>query len=281
VNPAYVLCDPALLTAPIDSEPGARVEFWSRVIDWNRDSRLRLGPMTHEIVTGEFADRNWQTFEPPGCPVALARPARRAIFALLASVLVPVTQDVTTARAPSLHPQHDGGELVEEAIGLDAATLWHHGIVAIATDLENWSPPSASVSFDPEPPDALPLINTPNQKVESEADDEIKRALGGRRVTVVGGRQRAEVLTSVAQRFGLSWDRLRWIETDRKKSPRLNMLSGIRHESDIVVCVTGFMAHAHLESVEMLCSKDGVTLRCVEKRSEIMSVIEGLPHGPS
>jgi hypothetical protein len=275
-----VLCDPALLTAPLDSEPGTGAEFWSRVVDWNRDRRLRLGPMTHEIVAGEFADRSWQTFEPPGCPTALARPARRAIFALLSSVLIPANGGITTARAPSLHPRHIGGELVDEAIGLDAATLWKDGVVAVATDLESWSPPSTSISFDPEPPAALPLIDTPNQKIESEVDDEIKHALGGRKITIVGGRERSQVLTSIAQRFELSRSRLRWIETDRKKSPRLDMLSGIRRDSDIVVCVTSFMAHAHLEAVEVLCGKDGVTLRCVEKRSEIMSVIEGLSYGP-
>lgn len=161
-------------------------------------------------------------------------------------------------------------------LGLAHSPAW-----GVATDLESWSPPSGSVSFDPEPPAALPLIDTPNQKIESEVDYEIKRALDGRRITIVGGRERSQILTSIAQRFGLSWDCLRWIETDRKKSPRLDTLSGIRRDSDIVVCVTGFMAHAHLEAVEALCGKDAVVLRRVEKQSKIMGVIEALPSGTS
>src|ERR1700685_2792480 len=105
-----VLCDPALLLPPGDAqEPD--VEFWSRLIAWDGDRRVGLGPMAYELVTGPYTHLDWQSFQPPLCPPPLAAAARRPVYGLLTRLLRP-SDDADVHAPPSLPPRHLADDLV-------------------------------------------------------------------------------------------------------------------------------------------------------------------------
>jgi hypothetical protein len=274
-----VLCDPALLLPPGDAqEPD--VEFWSRLIAWNGDRRVGLGPMTYELVTGTYTDLDWQSFQPPLCPTALASAARRAVYGLLARLLRP-SDDVDVPAAPSLRPRHLADDLVAEAIGLDAALLHDTPVRAIASSVAHWAEVSDAVAFDPPPPELLPILVEPGQRLAAEVDDEVATALLGHRVTIVGGRESQIVMGDLLGRFGVPADQIRWVEAGGSKRLKLELLNAVRPDRDVVFCVTGYISHADSEKVQTLCARRGVVAHCVEKRLEIITaLIEAFSDAP-
>jgi hypothetical protein len=272
MSSTQVLCDPALLLPPSDELGEPAVEFWSRLIAWNSDRRVGLGPMTYEVVSGTYTDLDWQSFQPPMCPEALASAARRAVYGLLARLLRPSADAAVTA-TPSLRPRHIAGGLVEEAIALDAAMLHDAPLRAIASSHAHWAEASDTVAFNPPPPDRLPILFEPGERLAAEVDDDVSAALRGRRVTIIGGRESPLVLGDLSGRFGVSANETRWIEADGNKRMQLELLNAVRPDRDIVFCVTGYISHADSQKVIGLTQRRGVVTRCVEKRREIVGAL--------
>ncbi len=269
-----VLCDPALLIPPDNEESESAVEFWSRLIAWNNDRRVGLGPMAYELVTGAYTDLNWRSFQPPMCPEALTSAARRAVYGLLARLLRPSTDRVVTV-TPALHPRHAADDLVAEAIALDAALLYDTPIRAIASSVSHWIEAADAVTFDPPPPERLPILVEPHQRLAAEIDDDIATALFGHRVTIVGGRASPLILSELSERFRLPTNQTRWVEVDGNKRLNLELLNAVRPDHDIVFCVTGYVSHADSEKVMALTRRRGVVTRCIEKRREIVNALIG------
>lgn len=264
-----MLCDPSLLLPPDNEGYEPAVEFWSRLIAWNSDRRVGLGPMTYELVTGTYTDLNWQSFQPPMCPDALASAARRAVYGLLTRLLRPSSGAAVTV-VPSLRPRHAAAGLVEEAIALDAALLHDTPLRAIASSASRWTETSDTVVFDPPPPERLPILVEPHQRLAVEIDDDVATALRGRRVTIVGGRESQLVTGDLSGRFGIPASQTRWVEVDGKKRLQLELLNAVRPDRDLVFCVTGYISHADSEKVIALTRRRGVATLCVEKRREIV-----------
>jgi hypothetical protein len=265
----HILCDPSLLIPPDGDEPDISAAFWVRLIDWSRDRRLRLGPMTYDLVSAQYSERNWQAFDPPACPSELGRPGRRAIYQLLSRVLM--VDEPAAVVLPTLSPSHQD-TLVEEAIGNDCAVLNRASLVGIASEEASWSPADKVVSFDPPPPETLPLLTVPDQEVATEVDHRVADFFAGRRLTIVGGRISPQVVAVLDQRFGIS--DARWIEADGQKRLQLETLEGVRADRDIVVCVTGYIAHADSGKVQMTCRSRSVEAYLVERRREVVALIE-------
>lgn len=151
MNTFFLLCDPALLLPPETDDADRGLHFWLRLITWSADHRVRVGPISLDLVHASFADLGWPHYQPPGCPAALAQAARRSLNGLLARVQVPPEAQPDVAVVPALTPSHRSGELVEEAIGYDAASLCTNDLLGLATDRDHWTPSGDTVVFNPPP----------------------------------------------------------------------------------------------------------------------------------
>jgi len=272
-----LLCDPAILLPPDTSDPDRGVAFWQRLITWSADHRVRLGPTTLDLVHATFADLGWPNYDPPGCPTALKRVARRSLNGLLARVQLPTDSHPTIAVVPTLMPNHRSGDLVEEAIGHDAATLWMMGVLGIATDRSHWAPPADAVAFDPPPPDMLDLIDTPLAHLDEEIDSAVAGFLRGRRLTIVGGCPRPELSESLCARFELDAAQVHWIGSERGQRLNLDSLDGLQADRDVVVCVTGHIGHAGSRGVKARCRRREIELLCVHDQNQIADELRRLP----
>lgn len=268
----FLLCDPALV-AQTEASNAQGGEFWERVIAWNTDKRVYFGPVTQSLVYGIFGDLGWPNYEPPGCPVPLRRDARRSLNSLLARVKQPTTAH--DGRTPAVNPPHSGGEMVEEAIGEDAASLVGDGLIGLASYGYNWRTvvfPS-EVTFDPPPPESLPLVLNPNDGLEAERDENTAEYLRERRITLVGGWGADRVEQALEQRFGLKASQIRWIHGDKTKRPKLDPLDAVRWDRDMVVVVKNYLGHSDSEGVAQRCKKSDVEMHVVEDQNQVIGYL--------
>jgi hypothetical protein len=204
--------------------------------------------------------------------------ARRSLNGLLARVQLPADTQPAIAVVPTLTPSHRSGDLVEKAIGHDAATLSMTGVLGIATDRGHWTPPADIVKFDPPPPDMLTLIDNPLEQLDQEVDGAVARFLSGRRLTIVGGWSRPELIESLCARFELEAAQVRWIASERGQRLNLDSLSALQAERDVVVCITGGIGHAGSEGVKTRCRSHEIELRCVYHENQIFEALRR-PYG--
>lgn len=265
----FLLCDPAILLPPDDEDPDRGLAFWERLIRWSADRRVRLGPESLDLVHATFSDLGWPDLEPPGCPKALKHSARQALNGLLGRVRSPSGSRPPISVVPRTVPRHLAGELVEEAIGHDSATLCSDGLLGIATDRVLWEPQGDSVRFDPPPPSTLPLIHEPSAELDEEMDAAVGRFLRDRRLTIVGGWQQPAVVDALCHRFKLETRQVHWIPSERGHRLNLDALDGLQKDSDIVVCITGHIGHPGSEGVKARCRKREVPLRGVQDQGRI------------
>jgi hypothetical protein len=269
----FLLCDPALLLPPDTDDQGRGVVFWQRLITWSADHRVRLGPTTLDLVLAEFGDLGWPSFEPPACPVALKRTARKSLNNLLARVQLARDDAEPIAAIPLLTPRHRRGKLIEEAIGHDAATLYMPALLGLATDLDYWEPVADTLGFDPPPPDLLPLVTDATQVLDRERDHAVAAFLHGRRIIIVGDKPQGDLVASISRQYELDVDQIRWIASEPGKRINLDSLSSLEPDTAVVVCIKGFIGHPKSESVEAKCRARGIIARSVWDRRELADAL--------
>jgi hypothetical protein len=268
----FLLCDPALVLPP-DQAEGVNVDFWRRLIEWSADGRVRLGANSFDLVVAVLDDLGWPIFDPPGCPKALRREAGRSINVLLTRVRASSRDDLAVIPTPSLSPKHVGGDLIEEAIARDAVELWIQGLTGIATSFDHWLPPGRELVITPPPPPALELLGSPEERTVIEMNASVRNYFATRRLTVIGGWNASSVRSELDDRFSLSSARLRWLEGEKGKTMKLDLLDTLAPDHDVVVCVAGHIGHPESGLVKTRCKTLGVELRLVEAQSEIVEVL--------
>lgn len=276
MRPFFLLCDPALLLPPETDDEERGLYFWQRLITWSADHRVRVGPMTLDLVHASFADMGWPRYEPPACPTALARTARRSLNTLLARTQIPSDAHPSVSVVPALTPSHRSGELVEEAVSSDAAGLCSDDLLGLATDRDHWVPPGDFVVFNPPPPEALTLISEPSQLSDQEIDRAVAVSLRERRITIVGGWPKPELIDSLCVRFELEATQVRWLSSEHGKRLNLDPLATLQASMDVVVCITGHIGHPGRDGVRSRCRKWGIEPRCIEDRNQIAESLRQL-----
>ena len=249
------------------------IEFWERLIKWSADRRVRLGVNSFDLLTTILDDLNWPLFDPPACPEALKRDAGRSLNRLLTRVRNVSTED-PDAPTPVLAPNHTDGDLVEEAIGRDAAALYDNGLIGLATSHGHWVTASRTVTFSPPPPEQLEFVCIPGALTVAQRDGLVKGYFAQRRLTIIGGRSAPGLKAALGSRFGIADARLRWVESEKGKTMSLDFLDSLRTERDIVFCVAGHIGHPETYSVKDRCNTLGVQLCLVEDQNEIIKRLE-------
>lgn len=262
-----LLCDPALLGPPPD-DPVEAVDFWTRLVEWSADRRLRLGPATYAIVLDLLGDCGWPTPGSIPYPPGLSREAGRALSTILQQVLSR-DDESEVASIPTMTPSYRRDPAAAEAIAKDAVELHREDLIGLATHPGHWASDATEVTFDPPPPDHLPFLGTPGQRLALERDLGVATYLAERRITILGGEPSPYVLKKISKRFKVPEREIRWVGCDSGERINLDCLNGIRAQVDVVYCVTGHISHSGSSKARKQCVKRGCQLREVEHGSDI------------
>lgn len=173
------------------------------------------------------------------------------------------------AEAPALSPRYQAGEEGEVAIGSDAASLHRKRdhLLALATHPDHWCEPGDTVSFEPPPPESLPLLFKPGSGLAGEVDLSVRRYLKKRRLTLVGGIRSEAALNELRERFAPA--EIRWLDAEPGSRLNLDPLTGLNAGSDVVYCLTGHIGHETSIKAKQCCRSRGLELRKVAKASEV------------
>jgi hypothetical protein len=261
-----VLCDPGLLVPPARDDVATGVVFWPRLVEWSADRRVRLGPATQQCLVTALGDIGWPDFAPPGCPTGLRGNASRALHALISRV---ASLEVTDKELPTLDPLYSGPIDAASSIGSDASALDGGGLVGLATDTAHWSSPADAVKFDPPPPDLLPFVLQPGQRLTQERDKAVATLCSERKITIVGGLFSEHVMKTLRHRFSIDGKQVKWLVAERNQDVNLDALSGVRREADIVFCITEPIGHDTWQAARRQCRRRGVELHEVRRVNEI------------
>lgn len=273
-----LLCDPALLGPPPDDLAEA-VDFWTRVVEWSADRRLRLGPATYAVVLDLVGNGEWPTPGSIPYPPGLGQLASRALSTILQQVLS--DGDASEPESvPAMTPSYRLDPVAANAIARDAVGLHREGVIGVATHSSYWDADAAVVTFDPPPPDHLPLISRPRQRLATERDLDVATYLAKRRITILGGEPSPHVLKKISNRFKISQREIRWVGCDSGERINLDCLDGIQAQVDVVYCVTGHISHAGSNKARKQCVKRGCQLREVEHGSDIPDDLARRHGGP-
>jgi hypothetical protein len=163
--------------------------------------------------------------------------------------------------------------VIGTAIRADVAEQHDLGLTGAATSHEHWSQPADTAKLLPGPPPKLALIVEPRVVSDAERDLRVARRMTSVRLTIVGGLAKETVYKQLKKNYGVEACDVRWIQTEKSREPPLDQLKGMQPESDIVLCVTGWIGHAESRKVVDLSRRCGVKCVCVEKRSEIVDTL--------
>lgn len=260
----FLLCDPALLMPPPPDEEGA-ADFWSRLVEWSSDRRLRLGPAGHQMIVSLLGEFGWPQYDSARYPPGLARLAYRALATLLSQVATATPK--VGGPSPALVPKYQAHEMGEAAIGTDAAALHETGLLGLASAEEHWVEPSESVFFEPPPPVSLQLLFEPGGALGGESDAAVRRFLRQRRLTIVGGIADDRILSELQDRFCPK--ELRWFGAEPGSRLNLDGLLGLQARADVVYCITGHIGHDGSIKAKQCCKKRGVEMRKVANANDI------------
>lgn len=269
----FLLLDPGLVVPPEAENAVAEYQaFWVRVVGWAADRRVRLGALGRDVAL-ERLGISWPNGEPPHCPTALAREAMQALNTLLTRVAPLPPDEASEGVADHFVPAYVRDSGLGTALAFDVAEQHECGLLGAATTAAHWSEPATVVAVKPGPPDAINLALDPHVVLPGEEDRLIQRALGNRRITLVGGRPVARISEDLESSFLVS---VRWIEVETGREPNLEPLRGIRPEADVVFCITGHIGHAASEKALRIAKRRGVLAVCVEKASEVADQIRAI-----
>lgn len=262
-----VLCDPGLLVPPAKDDVVSGISFWPRLVEWAADRRVRLGPASQQYLTTMFAEMGWPDFEPPACPSSLKRNATQALNTLLSQVVSPSC--TLTKDAPTLDPPYSGPVEAGSSVGRDAAALHDNGLVGLATNTAHWHRTSDTVRFNPPPPELLPFILEPRQRLAEERDIAVSLALSGRQIKIIGGLFSQNLIQTLEARFLVEAEQVEWRVADKNQNVNLDLLTGLQSSVDVVFCVTGHIGHDTWEATRRQCRRRGVKLHEVRRVNEI------------
>src|SRR5947209_1968815 len=143
----FILIDPALLLPPDSEDKLIWGRFWLRLMGWEEDRRLRLGPATHR---GALHLIKLASEEVANFPPHTVRERRSSLLRLMGRVasLGPEHKPLV------LVPQYRGSSVAHERLLSDVAatrTGVEPGLCAIATEPTPWEAGCQRVSCNPPP----------------------------------------------------------------------------------------------------------------------------------
>jgi hypothetical protein len=248
----------------------ADTAFWERFIEWERDSRMKVGGATF-LALSELYSNDICRLPDNYIPRGFTKSVHRAVLSLLArsgggtgaaGALSNLTPDYVgeTAHADLLMADLQADDFAAEVVLGTKHGSWPHDTTAVL-----WSAP---------PPDRLALIFEPNTPSSEELALARGAAVSGVVVFIVGGQVDDRVIESVHNALAHAADVI-WEPCERHKPPRnLNsQIRGLGGRLAVVVCVTGRVGHSTSGKVKDRCAANGVLLIEVESVAEISQAL--------
>jgi hypothetical protein len=268
---AFLLGDPGLALPPETDNHHEHRTFWSELVVWATDRRVRFGPLSYSVVVDYFTSNGWPDYKPPSCPVELGTAARSALASMLAA-LIDCEADCT--ELPVMTPRYTRFEDGALAIGGDLAAQWSETLLGLASNPTHWDAPATEVRLAPPPPERVKLVFTPHQPVAEETDLRVARFMRGKRVHIVGGLPSADTITTLAARFEIEPRNVTWLESEPSKPPNLRGWRSLAGHRDVAICVIGTQGvlgcgHSTSETAERYAVNRGVLFLKVQRPSEI------------
>jgi hypothetical protein len=270
---SFVLCDPGLVMPPGSSEVETARMFWTRLIEWSNDRRVKLGVESFQILLDFFAARGWPDFVEPACPSELRMSARTALNRVLSSVREPVH---SAAQIPVLTPRYLRDADAECALAIDLSATWAEELLALATVEAHWGAVTREVAIDPPPPSVVSLIAEPRQALPREIDRNVSEFLKEKRLTIVGALPDERFVRVLCRTFHLAEEQIRWLGSEPGREPQLEGLKALAGDRDIVCCILGApgqlgLGHAGSEKAIRLATNRGAETIIVDRPNRLLA----------
>lgn len=265
----HLLIDPNLLTSPADGDPSKMTEFWSRLVDWVTDPRVKVGTATHAYAYSHYAQYGYPEATLHVHPPAMRPSYVRALNTLMSRVVTGDQQQ----QARALVPPHGGTPQAQKALAADVGAACDL-VIGIATSVETWAQPAHEVLCVPSPPASLALCFAPNAEVGAELRLKAQQFYKGRAVHIVGGQVDMSLVAQLERDFNLA-GRVDWIPSEKNKPPRNldKRWGGFDPAKDITICITGRIGHAASGKAASVCLARGVPHLKIESANELAGVL--------
>lgn len=264
----YFLIDPCLLVPEQDDEQRMR-RFWSQLVDWEADGRVRVGAATHAYAYDHYASFGYPHNSLEIQPAALRPSFLRALNSILSRVSPGHPAEECRSFAPAYPGRASAGAALGEDVGSNA-----EAVVAIATTQATWGNGEQRVMCEPPPPGLLELCYAPHGETRAEAHRGAREFYARRRVHVVGGQVESAILKRLQEQFELA-DRVHWIPSEKNKPPSGldKRWGGLAGDRDVTVCITGRIGHAASEKAARVSRSRGVTHIEVQSATGIVAAL--------
>jgi hypothetical protein len=260
-----LLLDPGLLVPP--SVPISEWQaYWSSLVKWSTDGRVKLGRASHDFAYNEYAKVGYPHARLDVHPPELSREYRKALDRLLASVLPaePRSEPVT------LSSEYLGTADAERALLRDIPVA----AAALATTVEHWAEDVAQLRCAPPPPETMQLVFAPGDDLQDEQTGEARLWFSGRKVRIVGGQPDARVVKQIEEELQVRPGDIEWLPCERHKKPAMKKRwGGLDPANDVAVCVTGRVGHSTWEAARRCANASGVPYLEVETAN---GIVDGL-----
>ncbi len=266
-----LLIDPALLVPPVSNEAQDWKDFWVRIMDWNVDGRVHLGPATFALATQEVmlceiaanGENNWLPHT--------RRERMRAVNSLLSRQIAAKCLKKPLRK----FPEYCGPDIAVCALLLDIPATYTDApdFLGLATSSRHWSEPRTTVKCVPPPPDEIELCFEPNAELKNSLLEKCVQRLDGAKVKIVGGQREDRVISELSGRCSINKSKIEWLQAERNKKPNLKSCTGLRPQ-DVVICITGRIGHSESIKAKTLTKRANAYWIEVEVAGRIVEELE-------
>ncbi|GGD89632.1 hypothetical protein [Microbacterium murale] len=225
-----VVLDPGIVFGAVD-EIGL-----SRLQEWTKDRRVRLGARTWDRLAEAYATGVL------GTPQSLRRIAHRTFGDLLTRQPLEHSElHVNVELSSSYQGESAHRELlIDDLVGVGLSTP---GSVLGTVDAF-WGESFTAIGCVPPPPTDLAVHFGPNLPTPHELRDRRAAWFSGRRLLIVGGQVDEGITNAIGASFDVPPGDVRWIPSEKNKRAR-NLKSVIQGlpSNAVVVCVVGKVGH--------------------------------------
>lgn len=243
-----LLLDPGLLKPPVEQDVPAWASFWSLIVDWHGDGRLRVGERSLRLATEEFG-----IYEACSSPLADHEPhGQRDRYRILANILGRVAEGTSEVPLKAWTPDYLGPVEVPEVLHSDLCEVGLSESVGLATRQDYWLEGAASLAVSLEVEASVSLVMEPGGSLGVEDLSDAVAAIAGRRLRIVGGLEDSVVADHLREVF--LFGSVSWVECEKHKNPKIDSLNQVTDESDIVICITGKIGHSAFKKLKKTCA---------------------------
>ncbi len=264
--------DPAVVL-PSNSEISYLSEFWVRLTEWERDTRVSLGPATRDALSLFYSIDVCGNQNGEWIPHGMSKSVHRTIINLLNRRPIPGSESKASRTLSPAYTSTSSKFPNRDLFHDDLAVSVYQNEARIATAHESWPSNVNEVSVTPSPPMKLVLHREPNTPTAEDLAEEFRIKYAPYKFLIIGGQAEARILDHISDRFGIDRSRIDWLPSEKSKPPRGvdAKIRGFSTSKGCIICITGKIGHATWLSMKSKCATLGVPLTSVETIGDMVT----------